>query len=193
MVWGSSQQHKNDTYNLRLDRNWEMVRSTGQEYWEPSHTSWGWTEIGKWSGQLDRIIIGEPSHTSWGWTEIGKWSSQLDRIIENHHILAEDGQRLRNGQVNLTGSLRTITYLLRMDRDWEMVRPMTGSVRTITYKLRMDRDGEMVRSTWQDHWEASHTSWGWTEIGKWSGQHDRIIENYHIHQCGLDTTMCQVK
>ena len=46
-----------------------------------------------------------------------KWSGQLDRTIENHHILPEDGQRLANGQVNLTKSLRTITYNLRMDRD----------------------------------------------------------------------------
>ena len=49
---------------------------------------------------------------------IGKWSGQLDRIIENHHIQAEHGQSLGNGQVNLTGSLRTITYFLRMDVDW---------------------------------------------------------------------------
>ena len=50
-----------------------------------------------------------------------KWSGQLDRIIETHHILAEDAQRLGNGHINWTASLRTITYKLRMDRDEGMV------------------------------------------------------------------------
>ena len=169
----------NITYKLRVDGDWEMVRLTGQHHGEPSHTSWGQTEIR--NGQVDlagslwmityklwmdrewemvrsRQDHWEPSHTCWGWTEIRKWSGQFDRIIKNYYIQSEDGQRLRNGQVYLTGSFKTITYCLRIDRDWEM-----------------------VRLTWQDHWESLHTSWGWTGIRKQSGQVDSIIENHHIH------------
>ena len=77
---------------------------------------------------------------------LGNGQVNLTGSFENHHIQTEDGQRLENGQVNLTISLRTTTYILRMDRDWEK-----------------------VRSTWQDHWEPSHTYWGWTEIWKLLG------------------------
>ena len=176
----------------------EIIASTWQGHWEPSHTSWGWTEIKKWSGWLYRIIknhyihpddgprLGNGQvnltgslttttyklrldrdwqmvsstcqnhwwspHTSWGWSEIWEWSGQLNRIIENHHIHPKDGQGLGKHQVNLSTSLRTIIYF-----------------------LIMDRDREMVRSIRRDHWEQSHTSWGWTAIGKWSSQLGRII------------------
>ena len=91
------------------------------------------TEIGKWSGLLDRIIENLPED---GQT-LG--SGQLDRIIENHHIQTEDGQRLGNSQVDLTGSLRTITYILRM-------RQRLGSgqldriIENHQYRLRTERD-----------------------------------------------------
>jgi hypothetical protein len=56
---------------------------------------------------------------------------------------------------DLTGSLRTtITYLLKIDREGNGPVDLTESLRTITYNLRMDRDLEMV---------------------------NRVIENHHIH------------
>ena len=147
------------TYKLTMDTDWEIVRSTWQDHWEPSHTPWRCTEIGKWSCQFDT------------------------GIIDKYHIHPEDQTELGNGQVNLKGSLRTSTYTLRMDRDGKIMVRLTGSLRTMTYSLRTPhRDWEMVKSTWKNHWESSHTStcWGWTEIVKWSGQPNRIIENHHI-------------
>ena len=127
--------------------------------------------------------------------EIEKLVRSSWQIIENHHILPVDRQILGNGQVNLTGSLRPITYKLRMDRDWEWSGQVDRSLKTITYSLRlgngqvnygiieityplrMDRDWGMVKSAWPNH---SHTCWGWTDIVKWSNQLDRIIEKHHL-------------
>jgi len=53
--------------------------------------------------------------------------------------------------------------------------------RTVTYILRMCRQGEMVTWSWQKHQEQSLTRWGCADKGKWSDDLCRSIKNSHLH------------
>ena len=85
------------TYKLRMCRQEEMIKWTPQKHQEQSLTHWGCADK-------------------------EKWSDELHRSIKNSHLHAEDVQTWRNGQTYSTEASRTVTYMLRMCRQGEMVR-----------------------------------------------------------------------
>jgi hypothetical protein len=106
----------------------------------------------------------ELSLTSWGCADKEKWSDDLHRSIKNCNLQAEDVQTRRNDQMIFTEASRTITYI-----------------------LRMCRQGEMIRWSSQKHQELSLTCWGCADKEKWSDDLHRSIKNYHLHPEDVQT------
>jgi hypothetical protein len=94
---GFTEASRKITYQLRMRRHCQMVRSALWRHRELSRTSWGCADIVKWSGRL---------HGG----------------IENDHVQAEHAQTLSNGQDGFTEASRTITYKLSMRRYCQIVR-----------------------------------------------------------------------
>jgi len=102
--------------------------------------------------------------TCWGCADKEKWSNGLHRSIKNSHLHPEDVQTWRNGQTDSTEASKTVTYI-----------------------LRMCRQREMVRWTSQKHREQLLTCWGCADKDKWSDGLHRSIRNSDLHAEDVQT------
>jgi len=137
------------TYMLRMCRQREIIRLTSQKHQEQSLTSWECADKVNWSDGLHRSIQ-KQSLTFWECVDKVNWSDGLHRSIKNSHLHAEDVQTRRNSQIDRRiKDSHLHAENVQTKRNGQM--DFTEAWKTVTYLLRMCRQGELVRWTSQKH------------------------------------------
>jgi len=156
----SDELHKSIKISHLHTKDVQTRRNDQMDFTEASETL---TYILRMFKQRERIRWTSQKHqkqwlTSWGYADKEKWWDGLHRSIMNIHLHPEDVQTRKNDQIDSTEASRTVTYM-----------------------LKMCRQEEIIKWTLQKHQEQSLTCWKCADKEKWSDGLHRSIRNSDLH------------
>jgi len=112
-------------------------------------------------------------------------SDGLHISIKNSHLHAENVQTRRNNQMDFTEASRTVTYILRICTQGEMIRWTSQKHQ----KQSLTRWECANKVNWSDrlHQKQSLTFWECVDKVNWSDGLHRSIQNSHLHPENVQT------